>query len=366
MSSTSAAAAVSSSSKSAWASNATIDQVAQTLRGARSVVITTHAKPDGDAVGSTIALARSLMRVGVSVEVWFIGPVARWVEGLCKGVTVREFAPGQPLQPVGFAWSAPNPDISVVVDTGTWNQVAELKPWLAARADRTINIDHHLHGEPALSSLRIVETACASCTQALAPLCTRLLGLPGAANLPLEIAEPIYLGLATDTGWLRYSNVTHHTLRLAADLFEAGVDHTRLYRIIEQQDQPSRWKLFGRALTSLKLDADGRIATMALTLKDFSECGADATETSGFADMTLAIASVEAAAVLTETAVSAGEPPLTKISFRSKPGPSAIDVNAVANQIGGGGHARAAGAKTRTDIDAARRTVIDALEKAHA
>lgn len=344
-----------------WKTNASIDEVAAALRGAPSVVITTHAKPDGDAIGSTVALARALMRCGVKVEVWYIGPVAGWTAEFTRGVTLRTFEPGKPMTSAGGAFTAPDPDLSVVVDTGSWNQVAELKPFLAGRAARTINIDHHLHGDPEMSSKRIIEAACASCTQVLAPLCVKLLGVSGAGALPLEVAEPLYLGLATDTGWLRYSNVTPSTLRLAAELIEAGVDHTRLYRVIEQQDQPSRWRLLGRSLNSLKLDGGGRIATMVLSLKDFAETGSDATETSGFADMVLSVSTVEVSAVLTETAVGPGEPPLTKISFRSKPGPNAVDVNAVANTIGGGGHARAAGAKTRTDLEAARALVVEKL-----
>ena len=340
-----------------WKTNTTVDEVAGTLRAAKSLVITTHGKPDGDAIGSTVALARSLMACGVSVEVWYIGPVAEWTAEFTRGVKLREFAPGKPVEIAGL----PDPDLSVVVDTGSWTQVAELKPWLVGRAGKTINIDHHLHGDAEMSSKRIVETACASCTQVLAPLCVKLLGVASVAKLPLEIAEPLYLGLATDTGWLRYSNVTPDTLRLAAELIEAGVDHTRLYRVIEQQDKPSRWQLLGRALNSLKLEDGGRVATMVLSLKDFAETGSDATETSGFADMVLAVSTVQVSAVLTETAVSAGEPPLTKISFRSKPGPNAVDVNAVANTIGGGGHARAAGAKTRTDLEAARKLVVEKL-----
>lgn len=341
----------------AWRTNVTIDEAAAALKGVKSAVITTHGKPDGDAIESTVALARAMMKCGVGVEVWYIGPVAGWTAEFTRGVQLREFAPGKPADVAGL----PDPDLSVVADTGSWNQVAELKPWLAGRGARTITVDHHLHGDADLATRRIVDTACASCTQALAPLCAKLLGVASVGKLPLEIAEPLYLGLATDTGWLRYSNVTPSTLRLAADLIEAGVDHTRLYRVIEQQDKPSRWRLLGRALNSLKLEDGGRVATMVLSLKDFAETGSDATETSGFADMVLAVSNVEVSAVLTETAVGAGEPPLTKISFRSKPGPKAVDVNAVANTIGGGGHARAAGAKTRTDLEAARALVVEKL-----
>jgi phosphoesterase RecJ-like protein len=349
-----------------WSTNATLDQIGKALRAAGSVVVTTHAKPDGDAAGSTLALARSLGHAGIPSHIWAVGPLPRWMAELCPPTGVREFAPGRPMQPTDGRPAAPiDPDLCMIVDTGSWAQLAELRPWLEKRADRTIILDHHLHGDAAVATRRYVDPTCASATQALAMLCVDLCGVASAAKLPLNVAEPLYLGLATDTGWFRYSSVTPATLRLAADLIEAGVDHTRLYGFIEQQDVASRWQLLGRALSTLELHsvrAPDDAATMSLTLADFDSTGADRNDTSGFADMLLTVASVQVAAVLTENPVNPGEPPLTKYSLRSKPGPSAVDVNKVCQRLGGGGHARAAGAKTRLDLTAAKHALLEALK----
>lgn len=354
-----------SSHASSWATNTTVEQVAATMRKARSVVVTTHAKPDGDAIGSALAVARSLRHGGADVAVWLTGPLPRWTREMCDRTPEREFQPGRPLTPAdGQVWENPDPDLAVVVDTGSWNQVAELRPWLEGRAERTIIMDHHLHGDAPMASRRIVDSTSASCTQVVAPVCAALMGASSAAGLPADVAEPLYLGLATDTGWFRYSSVTPATLRLAADLVEAGVNHTRLYRVIEQQDNAARWRLLGRALSSLVLHdigGAGRIATMRLTLGDFRQTGADQNDMSGFADMVLTVASVEVSVVLSESPVAPGEPPLTKFSLRSKPGPGAVDVNAVAKKLGGGGHARAAGAKMRAGLDDAQRALLEAL-----
>jgi phosphoesterase RecJ-like protein len=357
-------AASTGSAAAGWATNISIGQLAADLRKAKSVVVTTHAKPDGDAVGSTLALVRSLERAGVKGEIWLIGPNPKWLGDVAGSAAIRELKPGAPLSFVDGK-PATDPDLCVVVDTGTWSQVAELRPWLEPRAARTIVVDHHLQGDPPMATRRVVESACASCTQVLAPLCVELCKVGSAAKLAPDIAGALYLGLATDTGWLRFSSVTPATLRLAADLIEAGVDHTRLYMLIEQQQAVARWRLLARALASLELfnaHAKDDTAVMALTLADFSETGADSNDTSGFADMLLTVASVQVAAVLTESLVAPGEPPLTKYSLRSKPGPNAVDVNRVCQKIGGGGHARAAGAKARLALPAAKLALLEALK----
>jgi len=345
----------------AWVTNSTVEQIAADLLAAKSVVVTTHAKPDGDAAGSSLALVRSLRHAGVRADLRFVGPLARWTAEIVGDTPVRESEPGKT---VGAA-EAGDPALCVVVDTGSWTQLAELRPWLEKRAERNIVIDHHLRGDAAVGTRRLVDSKSASCTQVLGPVCVKLCGVATAAKLPLDVAEPLYLGLATDTGWFRYSSVTPATLRLAADLLEAGVDHTRLYRIIEQQDVASRWRLLGRALNTLELHsvrAKEDAAVMSLTLADFAATGADRNDTSGFADMLLTVSSVQVSAVMTENPVSAGEPPLTKFSLRSKPGAGAVDVNEVCQKLGGGGHARAAGAKMRVGIGEAKKALLEALK----
>ncbi len=339
-----------------WASTTDAAGIAARLSVARRAVVVTHGKPDGDAVGSTLAVARALALKGAWAEVWYIGPAARWVEAMVGKTPARVIEPGKPHSEPA---SGKDFDTIVCVDTGSWSQLAEFKDWMAPLASRAVLVDHHLHGDPDVAAMRLIEKKAASCTQVLAPVLCSLLGRASTAELPLEIAEPLYLGLATDTGWFRYSSVTPETMRLGGDLIAAGVDHTRLYRMIEQQDEPGRWKLLGRSLSSLELHAGGRVAVQTLRNKDFRECGADRNDTTGFADMVLAVASVQASAVIVE-----GEEPgpaLSKLSMRTKPGPEAIDANKVMQALGGGGHARAAGAKVKATVEEARRLLLEQL-----
>lgn len=351
---------------SSWTTSSTINEVVAAARRASRVLITTHTKPDGDALGSTLALYRSLRHAGVRAETIWAGPIPRWAGAISADSPFIELHPGKPCQPVrGLPPVVTDSDLLMVVDTGSWGQVAEMKPLLENRSAQTIVIDHHLQGDSDMATRRLLEKTAASCTQALADVCTQLCGVSSAAQLPTDVAEPLYLGLATDTGWFRYSSVTPATLRLAADLIAAGVDHTKLYRFIEQQEVITRYTLLGRALSGLQLHSvrgHEDVATMILSDQDFLQTGADRTETGGFADQLLAVSTVEVSVLLVESPPVAGELPLTKFSLRSKPGTRAVDVNVVAQQLGGGGHARAAGAKSHRDLPGARSALLDALK----
>lgn len=342
----------------AWETNTDTTEVARLLRSAKRAICVTHSKPDGDAAGSSLAAARAMRRVGVDASVCFIGPPPRWLTEFAGSTPVRIEAPGTSIRPSA---TGSDPDVVVVTDTGSWSQLAEVAEWLKGMRDRTVVIDHHLHGDGDVARWRLIRTKDAATTQALAPVCAALLGVP-AAQFPPDVAEALYLGLATDTQWFRLSNVSPATFQLAGDLLSAGVNHTHLYEMIEQRDTPSRWRLLARALSSLELHDNGRLAMMQLSLKDFDDCGADRNDTAGFADMVLHIETVRVAVVLTEADAPPGGPPASKVSMRSKPGPDAVDVNAATRRLGGGGHARAAGAKMPgVDLAEARRRVLAVL-----
>lgn len=337
--------------------------IAQHLKSASRVVITTHAKPDGDAVGSAVALARAVMARGAMAEVWFAGPFPAWLGEACVSTPTVRLNADSPA-PVTFSTSLGEPDAVVVVDTGSWVQVEHMRAWLAARFDRSCVIDHHLHGDAALAPLRFVRPYAAATTELIAEVADALLGLSPSDPIPAAIAPPLYLGLATDTGWFRFSNTTPTTLRLAARLMDSGVDAPTLYQMVEQRDSQARPKLLGRALSSLSyhpLPSGGLVGLMTLTQSDLAACGGGSEDTGGFTDPVMAVSEVKVAAVLTGMSHPGEAQPLTKVSLRSKPGTGEIDVAAVAAALRGGGHARAAGVKLSMDLPTARATILHAL-----
>lgn len=340
-----------------WESTTDASRLAQWLGGARRVVVLTHVKPDGDAVGSTLALTRTLNYPNREVATcWYFGPLPDWLPDVARHtprrlITEADRAEHDP---------GPEPDAIVILDTGTWSQLHEVREWLMSRRAHCAVIDHHRQGDADVAPRRWLTFDAAAVCQPVAELCRLLLHLDSCARLPVAIAEPLYLGLATDTGWFRHSNVTAAALRLGADLLDAGVQHSALYELVEQRDPPARLRLMGRALASLELHAQDTVALMTLRQADFRECRARPMDSSGLVDTGLQIQSVHVSCLLTEV-FSDGSGTMTKVSLRSKDRPGSPDVSAIARRFGGGGHVRAAGAKVNGDLATVRRLVLDAL-----
>lgn len=351
-----------------WASSTTPGEIASWLKPKRAVVVVTHGKPDGDALGSSLALVRALniaaggsaggfSGVASRAEAWYAGPMPGWWKAVAQDTKTRHV--DQHNNPP----SAHEPDAVVIVDTGSWSQLNDYRPWIDAQHDRSALIDHHLSGNAEVSPRRVIEPGAAAACQIVAGLCVTLLGLDSPSQLPPEIAEPLYLGLATDTGWFRHSNVTPTVMRLGADLLETGIDHERLIEIVEFRDRVGRLRLLSRALNSLELHDDDRIAVISLGEKDFEKSQASPGDSGGFLDIVKSVETVRVGVLL--TTLKTPEGPVTKLSMRSKGGANFVDVNVVAKSLGGGGHAQAAGARlVGVNQEDAKARVLAALQAA--
>jgi len=330
-----------------YRSNTTFSDVAQQIRQAKSIALVAHTKPDGDALGSQLALYRALKKTEIEVEIFVMGPVEPALLKITHSTPLRNvdaFPPGDDY------------DLIIVLDTGAWSQLEPLADWLKAHHDRIIVIDHHQRGDD-VAGLRIIE----SNVSATAVLVARLLdalgySIDGGVG---GMAEALFVGLATDTGWFRYSNTDAETFALAARLLDAGVDNARLYQILEENFTPSRIALEARALMSLEYFNHGSIAIQQLTLHDFEETGGKTEELTGLVNNPLAIGMVQVSIFMSEI-----EPGQTKISFRSKPSlddDPPIDVNELAQRFGGGGHIHAAGARMKLPLSEAKETLLAEL-----
>lgn len=342
-----------------WRSTTTIEELAAWLRegveaGARIAVLT-HTKPDGDAVGSTIGLVRALRAVArplrrdeSGIMAFYAGSVPAW---LPEVAFEDEFAGVSALH--GF-----DPSRIVVCDTGSWSQLREVAGYLEGRSADIAIVDHHVSGDAEIAGRIVLETSAAAVCQTMIRVARAILG---DGDLPREVCEALYLGIGTDTGWYRHSNVGARVLRDAAEMLEAGVDHAALYQVVEQRDPAGRIVLMGRVLSGLELHHGDRFALLRVRLRDVHEAGLEAGQTSGLGDQAMNIASVRVCATLTET----GEAPaITKISLRSKEGAGAVDVARVSALFGGGGHARAAGARAAGEIEEVAAALVRAVGEA--
>jgi phosphoesterase RecJ-like protein len=332
------------------------EAIARRLLASKRVLILTHTKPDGDAAGSTLALARALRhaRPNIPTEVWYFGPSPAWLRDVAGPTPFRTF------EPPTLAPDARDFSTILISDTCSPTQLEPMRAALAGRAADTLVIDHHVQGDAAISTARCVDVSAAAVCQPVARVCMELLAVREASALPADVAEALYLGLATDTGWFRHSNVSRRVMALAGELLDAGANHVRLYQLVEQRETLGRLRLISRALASVDLRLADRLALLSLSLDDLRACGALPGETGGLTDFTQAMQGVVVSALITEVPPeqkNGDHAPMVKISLRSKSEPVAVDVNRVASSIGGGGHIRAAGAKLRGSIDDAKAMI---------
>ncbi|MCC7192787.1 MAG: DHH family phosphoesterase [Phycisphaeraceae bacterium] len=331
-----------------YVSNLSREAAGALLVGSKRVVVTTHAKPDGDAYGAVIALTNALRRTGAETYACFMPPVHssfRSLAGFDQAIVIEEVT----------QW--PQADLYVIVDTGAWSQLLPARDFLTKRLDRTLILDHHLTGGVEAAH-RYIDSHAASSCEIIAEL---IESIANQTEISIDtlldpiVCEALFVGIASDTGWFRYSNTRPQTHELAAQLLRRGVDHAALFQKLEQTERPEKLQLLIRAVSSLRLISRDRAAVMVLHSNDFAETGSLIEETERFVDIPQMVESVQVVVLITEPPVEKDMPPgPVRLSFRSKPGPNAIDVTQIAGQFGGGGHARAAGAK----IDAPLETVI--------
>jgi phosphoesterase RecJ-like protein len=313
-------------------------KVLAALRKAGSLLVVTHARPDGDALGSMAALTRSARAAGKTVAML-----------MPDGVPMRYaflFAAETPAGVERFAELAGRAELVVIVDTSVLGQLDGLDKHLPAVADKLVVIDHH--ATPGrLGGLLWNDPSAAACGVMLAEL-LEALGWP----MDLTTAEAMLTAIVSDTGWFQFANTDARCLRRAAALLEAGVAATGLYDRLFRNDRPQRLKLTARMLASLELHGEGQLAVMTIRKADFAAAGAKAEETENLINEALRIGSVEAAVLLTEV------DGMTRVSLRSR---RRIDVSAVAQRFGGGGHQRAAGFRSTEPLDAVKPRIVQAV-----
>jgi phosphoesterase RecJ-like protein len=210
-------------------------------------------------------------------------------------------------------------------------------------------LDHHLTQQD-WADVKLVDTTAAAAGE----IAHRLIADLG-VGLDRPIATCLYAAIASDTGWFQFSNTTPRTMRIAAELMEAGVDADRMYQLLFQNERHQRLAIQTRAMQSLELLADHRLAVMTLRGQDLVDCDADAADTENLINIPMQVRTVELSVLISEPRRPPGP---VRVSFRSK---GQVDVARFAERFGGGGHARASGAKFDRPVDQVREVVVKAL-----
>ncbi|HUK82108.1 MAG TPA: bifunctional oligoribonuclease/PAP phosphatase NrnA [Verrucomicrobiae bacterium] len=296
-------------------------QIAELLRTQNSFLVLTHYRPDGDAVGSQIALALLLKDLGKQVDAWNDDEVPAKFRFLPGSAIVQR----PPAEPKDF-------DVVIAIDVSAWQRVGGAAEKIRARK-HFINIDHHVSNERFADINWIVPDSPAS-GQITYDLIKR-----GGFTLTRDIATCLFAAISTDTGSFTYPNTTAKCLRVAAELVETGLNVGDISRHIYESYPYARLQLLQMALADLQLAHDNRVAYYWVTNEMYEESGAKREDTEGLIDYARSIDGVYVAILFEEL------PELNKvrISLRSKH-PN-VDVNSIARRFGGGGHHEAAGAR---------------------
>ena len=312
-----------------------LQQIVDAIRGRRRFVVSSHSRPDGDSIGSQLAMAYALRAIGKEVRVINADPAPPPLMAF-PGVPAIEIA----------ARVDGELDAAIIMECG------ELTRTGVAGLDRffVINIDHH-PGNTRYGQINWFDAGAAACGEMVFDL-VRALGAP----LSLEVATHVYLAILTDTGSFHYSSISPRTFDICRQTLEAGVDPVLVARNVYDSNNMGRLKLFGAVLSAMQIDPTGRIAIVYLDHEMARAAGGTYEDTEGLINLPLTVKEIQAIVFFKQV-----EGDQYRVSMRSK---GDIDVGAVAKEFGGGGHKNAAGCTVTGAIDALQKVFLEKIEQA--
>ena len=314
-------------------------EICGAIRARHRFLITSHAKPDGDAIGSQLAMAFALDALGKQVRIVNADPAPehfREFPGMARIEIVRDLR-GQPV---------PEGETLIVMESSDLKRTG-----VAGLEGRfTINIDHH-QGNTGFGDLNWIDESAAACGELVLDLVEAL-----AVPLTVEIATHVYLAILTDTGSFHYANITPKTFDRCRRLTEAGVNPAAMARQIYDQNSVGKLKLIGALLAGMDLVDEGRLAALYLTDDILRAAGATYDDTDGLINLPLTARAIRAVVFF-----KSGSDGDISVSLRSK---EDVDVRAVAARHGGGGHRNAAGFRLSGPLNGVRDGVLQELTAA--
>lgn len=315
------------------------------VRSHQRFLLTSHIRPDCDALGSELGMAGILESLGKDVLI---------VNGHPTPPNLQFIDPQRKLKALGTdvrRGDLADREVLMVLDTSAWAQLGPMADIVRETAARKIVLDHHV-GEDDFKA-ELFKNVRAEATGRLVMDAARQLGV----SLTAEMATPLFAAISTDTGWFRFPSVTSGTYRAAAELVDAGAEPGAIYTQLYEQDTLERLQLRGRILARTQTELGGRLAHTAALAEDFKVTGALPSDTEDVINLTLGIAGVEVAVIFVELPKGG-----FKLSFRSRT--PRVDCNEIARKFGGGGHKAAAGASIEGPFTEAQSKVLDVVRAA--
>lgn len=312
----------------------TLDNIIEEINNAESIVILTHENPDGDAIGSSLALYNGLKQIGKNADL-IIPEFPQTFEFLKNSEEVKKEGKTEKY------------DLAIALDCGDIKRLDGFAKYFED-ANVRISIDHH-SANTMFADYNFVNPMAPACCQILVTV-LEALGI----EIDKEIGTCLLTGIITDTGGFKYSGVTSETFEFAAELLNKGVNVSNIYkRVLQTLSKPS-FELRRRAMNRLEFLEEGKIAFTYTTLKDEEETMAGSNNHDGIVEMGRDIEGVEISIFLREKEEG------YKISLRSN---EYVNVSDICLMFSGGGHIRAAGGSINLPFEQAKQKVIDECKK---
>ena len=312
-----------------------------------SFLITSHVRPDADALGSELGLRAILLALGKKVSIVNASaPPANLSFMNPPGVILK-------LNDTVTKANVPKTDVVVIVDTSAWQQLGNMADVIQASPAKRVVIDHHVSSD-AMGAIELKDVTAAA-TGELICEAAEAFGI----EFDEDVANWLYAAIATDTGWFRFPSTTSRTMRISAALIDRGASPHYVFNLVHEQSSLSRVRLGGRVLGRTQSEAEGRLVWVQVDAKDMSETGAVPSDTEGLVNQCLTVAGSEAAFIAVELQTSQ-----IKFSLRCR---HPHDVAALAEQFSGGGHKLASGATLpgplNVAVDRMRTAFLEMLKK---
>ena len=322
----------------------TLDTISDLLNSRSSFVLTTHVNPDGDGIGSVVALATALREAGKTATIINHSPTPAVYDFLDPSGSIRVYDPARDLQLIRDA------GVIAVVDTSQLERIRSLADPVRESEAAKLCIDHHLDPEHFAGFELFDEDATST-----GELIYRLLRAWRGDRFSPEVSTALYTAIMTDTGSFRYPRVDPEIFRICASLIESGADPVGCYNLVYERWSDGRIRLLGEMLAGLRMSAGGAIASVTITRAMLARTGTIEAETDNFTTFPMSINGVRVGILFLEM------PDGMKISFRSR---GTIPVNLLAREFGGNGHLNAAGAKVAAaDCGGIESRILAAAEK---
>ncbi len=310
----------------------------------RRFLLTSHVNPDGDSLGSEVAMARWLRSRGKDVRVLNDSPVPAAFVFLQRLYPLEVFAPERAQQALASV------DAVIVLDVSSRQRIGRLDSLLEPLPLPIAVVDHHVPHAGRFGEVSVIEPEASATGEIVYDLIRE-----SGSELDPALAEALYVALMTDTGSFRYSNTDSHAHRMAADLLGHGLEPERIHAQVTSLASAARLRFFGEVLSALELAEDGRVVVLDAAPEQFRRHGLTGADTEGLVDMPRSIVGVEAVVLFSEA--EAGK---VKVSLRST---GRIAVDGIAIGLGGGGHPHAAGATVADTREHARAHVLSELHR---